>query len=97
MGVRIRRACWIVIGLITLYGIGSISTSIWNCTRISAFWAPDPNARCINKKFLWFFNAAMNILTDLIILTLPMPVLSALKLPKKQKIGLMMIFALGGL
>ena len=80
-----------------MYGLGTIGTAIWTCTPISAFWDTNPNARCIDKKFLWFFNAAMNILTDVIILILPMPVLSALKLPSKQKIGLILIFAVGGL
>lgn len=51
----------------------------------------------MSRKFIWFFNAAFNILTDIIILALPMPVLSSLRLPIKQKIGLMFVFALGGL
>jgi len=39
----------------------------------------------------------MNIVTDLTILVLPMPVLSTLRLPLKQKVGLMFVFAMGGL
>ncbi len=57
-------------------------------------WNGDPSARCIDKRFLWFFNDSFNILTDVIIIILPMPVLSALKLSIKQKIGVMMVFAL---
>ena len=97
VGNRIRYACWAALGLISLYGLETFTTAILTCIPVSAFWTMDPAAHCINKQFLWFFNAAMNILTDLIILALPMPVLSALKLPKRQKIGLMFIFALGGL
>lgn len=96
IGNRIRYACWAAIGLISLYGLWTFTTAILACVPVSAFWNMDPASHCINKRFLWFFNAAMNIFTDLIILTLPMPVLSALLLPKRQKIGLMFIFALGG-
>ncbi|RLL97719.1 hypothetical protein CFD26_107025 [Aspergillus turcosus] len=51
---------------------------------------------CIPKGFLWFFNAAMNILTDLCVLVLPIPVLSHLRLPRRQKIRVIFIFATGG-
>jgi hypothetical protein len=53
--------------------------------------------KCINKTFLWLFNAGFNIFTDLIVLGLPMPMLSSIKLPLKQKIGLIFVFALVGL
>lgn len=39
----------------------------------------------------------LNILTDLMIILLPMPVLRSLQVRKKHKIALMVIFAIGGL
>jgi len=43
-----------------------------------------------------FSNAALNILTDILITGLPLPFLSALQLPRRQRIALMTVFALGG-
>ncbi|KAH7389242.1 hypothetical protein BKA64DRAFT_680100 [Cadophora sp. MPI-SDFR-AT-0126] len=96
VGPRIRYACWSTIGLIMIYGIWTIASAIFTCVPIAAFWDVNIHGRCIPHKFLWFFNAAVNIATDLTILILPMPVLSTLRLPLKQKVGLMFIFALGG-
>ena len=45
---------------------------------------------------MMFFNASFSIFTDLVTVGLPMPVLSTLTLPIKQKIGLVLVFALGG-
>jgi hypothetical protein len=46
---------------------------------------------------MWFFNAAMNIVTDLAIIVLPMPVIRRLNLKRRQKQLLMGVFAIGGL
>ncbi|KAI9870835.1 MAG: hypothetical protein M1830_003747 [Pleopsidium flavum] len=45
---------------------------------------------------LWFSIFALRIATDLAIFALPMPVLASLQLPRKQKICLMLVFAVGG-
>lgn len=46
---------------------------------------------------LWFSNASMHIATDIVILLIPIPALSGLELPQRQKMALISIFALGGL
>ena len=51
--------------------------------------------KCINTFASWFANAIINIVTDLAIIVLPMPVVRRLKLPKKQKALLIGVFAFG--
>lgn len=53
--------------------------------------------KCQDKMALWFSIAALNITTDLAIFALPMPVFASLQLPRKQKMCLMLVFAVGGL
>ncbi|KAH6665401.1 hypothetical protein B0J14DRAFT_660576 [Halenospora varia] len=96
VGRKMRIACWVAMGIVVAYGVETLFTSIFACVPISGFWDLDLQARCINKKFQWFFNASFNIFTDLIVLILPMPALMEIQLPKKQKIVLMFVFALGG-
>jgi hypothetical protein len=93
----VRRTCWVALAFVAAYGIYTITSNIFACIPVSAFWSPTPDMRCISKKFSWFFNASINILSDIIIIALPIPTLSSLKLPIRQKIMLMVIFALGGL
>jgi hypothetical protein len=52
---------------------------------------------CINLMAFWFSNASFNILSDIAIIILPIPVLKDLNLPKKQKYGLILVFIMGGL
>ncbi|PGH19269.1 hypothetical protein AJ80_04136 [Polytolypa hystricis UAMH7299] len=45
---------------------------------------------------LWLSNAIIHIVTDVALLIMPMPILSTLQLPKKQKLAIIGIFAVGG-
>jgi hypothetical protein len=44
-----------------------------------------------------FTNAALNIMTDIAVAVLPLPVIKTLNLPKSQKLALMFVFCLGGI
>jgi hypothetical protein len=55
------------------------------------------DGRCINFLAFWLFNASFNSATDIIICVLPIPVLKALSLPRKQAIVLTSLFLLGAL
>jgi hypothetical protein len=62
---------------------------------VAKFWNKDLPGNCLSFEALWFFNASMNIITDIALLVLPMPLLSKLQLPRTQKIALMGVFAMG--
>lgn len=50
----------------------------------------------MNFEAKWFSDAAVCIITDLLLLSIPMPYLKGLNLPYRQKAGLIGVFALGG-
>ncbi|CAI7644391.1 unnamed protein product [Penicillium glandicola] len=93
---RMRLACWILIGFLGLYGTWTILSAWFNCVPLAKFWDPTVPGFCFDKKALWFSNSAIHIVTDILILIYPMPVLKSLQLPKRQKYALMAVFALGG-
>ncbi|KAJ5467256.1 hypothetical protein N7475_005008 [Penicillium sp. IBT 31633x] len=93
---RMRLACWLLIGFLGIYGSWTIASAWANCVPVAKFWDDTIPGFCFDKKALWFSNSAIHILTDIIILIYPMPVLKSLQLPKKQKFALMAVFALGG-
>ena len=93
-----RRICWVVMGVIVVYGLWTFFASVFTCWPIPYFWNKTiENGKCLNLMGYWFSNAALNIASDILLLALPMPVLKSLKLPKKQKLGLVLVFGLGGL
>ncbi|KAH7304656.1 hypothetical protein BKA65DRAFT_560415 [Rhexocercosporidium sp. MPI-PUGE-AT-0058] len=99
-GNRIRLASWLTMSFIIACSVEAIFSSIFHCVPIAAFWDLNIQGRCLNKideKFMLFFNASLNILTDIILVALPIPTLNNLQLSKSQKVGLMLIFGVGGI
>ncbi|KAK6499471.1 hypothetical protein TWF506_004101 [Arthrobotrys conoides] len=90
-----RIAAYVMMFIVFGYATEAILTAIFNCVPVEAFWTGDPTAKCIPREALWFANAGLNIFTDFSIAILPLPVIIKLNMPRRQKIPLMMIFALG--
>ncbi|KAL4788453.1 hypothetical protein BJX76DRAFT_365745 [Aspergillus varians] len=93
---RMRNVCWIMIGVLATYGTWAVLSGFLNCIPVARFWDPTIPGSCLSSKNLWFSNASMHIATDLAILFIPIPALAALELPRKQRVALISIFALGG-
>jgi hypothetical protein len=70
---------------------------IFQCTPIAKAWNPTIAGHCINLKGSFIGNAVPNILTDMAILTLPMPQVWRLHTTLVQKCQLSIIFLLGSL
>ena len=72
--------------------------NITQCQPISdTFLQPLPEAaQCRDILSLYLSSTPVNIATDLAILFLPIPILTAMRLPKKQKRILVLVFLLGG-
>ncbi|EAU33640.1 conserved hypothetical protein [Aspergillus terreus NIH2624] len=92
---RMRLACWGLIGFLGVYGTWTILSAWLNCLPLAKFWDDTVKGFCLDKKALWFSNSAIHIFTDILILVYPMPVLKNLQVPRRQKIALMAVFALG--
>ncbi|KAJ6283258.1 hypothetical protein J3E71DRAFT_214907 [Bipolaris maydis] len=88
-------ANWITMAVVICYTIWTVFSSIFACIPVRAFWTKE-KATCINQFAMWFTNAGINIMTDFAIILLPIPVIRGLNLGKRQKIGLISIFAVGG-
>ncbi|KAJ5646677.1 hypothetical protein N7490_003049 [Penicillium lividum] len=93
---RMKLACNFLIGFLVIYGTWTVISAWANCVPVAKFWNPTIPGFCFNKEALWFSNSAIHILTDLLILIYPMPVIRSLQLPSRQKYALMGVFALGG-
>jgi hypothetical protein len=94
---KIQKLCFIMIGILIVYGIWTIFGSFFMCLPVAYFWDKTIDGHCMNQLAFWFSNSALNITTDILVFAFPMPLLHALQLPRNQKIGLMIIFAFGGL
>ena len=93
----IRIPCYIILGVLAAFVLSVNISSIVTCIPVSKFWNSTQPGHCVDKEALWFSAAAIHILSDFVLLFLPMPVLNSLHLPKRQKYALMLIFAFGSL
>lgn len=66
------------------------------CVPVHEFWSTQPDhPGCNSRTAVWLANAGLQITSDFIIVILPMPLLVKLRIPLRQRICLMLIFALG--
>lgn len=65
------------------------------CTPVAAFWDRSVEGTCLNQLTIWYVMASVNLVTDFIIFSMPLPVIRNLQLPRKQRIMLTGVFCLG--
>jgi fucose permease len=78
-------------------GIALTLVTLFQCTPVgAAFRFPIPSVhRCTDIITIYLSSAPVNIITDLAILFLPMPILTSMRLPRKQKTILVITFGFG--
>ncbi|KAF9872593.1 major facilitator superfamily transporter [Colletotrichum karsti] len=93
---RMRHIYMVMIVLVIIWGITQATFALVACIPLEGFWDPRVQAKCIpNAHIAWYISALFNILSDIIILVLPIPVIRKLNLPGSQKAFLIGIFSLG--
>ncbi|KAF2650856.1 hypothetical protein K491DRAFT_720387 [Lophiostoma macrostomum CBS 122681] len=91
-----RKICLTMIYLISASGIAFVILTIFQCTPIEKAWLKGAVAgTCVNLSWFRWTWTAFNLSTDLLIFTLPMPVISRLQMTNPKKIGLAVVFTIG--
>ncbi|ROT41440.1 MFS general substrate transporter [Sodiomyces alkalinus F11] len=92
----LRFASWATLAVVNLAGAVLTLVNIFQCSPINAAWQvwTEP-VRCIPLLTLFICAAPVNIITNLVIVALPIPVLTSMRLPPRQKYILVFTFSLG--
>jgi len=90
-----KYMAWGVGGFVIAWGITITFLFIFICVPVQKLWYPQLPGHCIDQVSTWIANAASTILTDVIILLIPMRELWKLQLRKFEKIALTLTFSLG--
>lgn len=92
----LRVASWIVLAIVNVAGTVLTLMNIFQCSPVKAsFSLYQGQAKCIPLLTEFVCSAPVNIVTDLAILALPIPVLTGMRLPQRQKYILVFTFSLG--
>lgn len=88
LGVGIFMAAWMVT---TVFAI------IFQCIPIEYNWDTTiDGGHCINIGQFALVTSILNVLTDVTILILPLPLVQKIQVTPQKRRGLMLLFALGG-
>lgn len=91
-----RVVCYIIHGINTIFFVSTVLTACLICHPIAYNWDRTiPGGGCGDQKRLDLFIGIFNLLMDVAVLILPMPVLWGLQMAVSKKIVLSLIFGMG--
>jgi hypothetical protein len=91
-----KKISYATIGFLLVYLVTTTITSIVQCQPIAGAWNRQlANVQCIELLKFFVFNGAVAVLTDVIVLILPLPLVWGLQLPLGQKLALIPVFGIG--
>nr|QOV03398.1 hypothetical protein HMg6350.t1 [Hypomontagnella monticulosa] len=92
-----QRSSWLAIGCITILTVTFFLISFLACRPFSANWTYElrNNEHCMDRKPSFIVSCVFTILTDFLVLGLPLRPIWGLKMEKKIKLGLICVFASG--
>ena len=79
------------------WGTACLLVSIFACVPVRGYWDLTTPARCINTRKLFMGNAIINIITDAVIVALPMGKVWHLQMSRGRRLAVSGMFLLGGL
>ena len=79
------------------YLFSNLLTQIFGCTPIDKYWKPETPGHCLVLTKAVYAYGSMNCISDLFIFVLPLPMIWQLKLSRKEKLGVTLIFMSGAM
>ncbi|KAH9207394.1 hypothetical protein DL95DRAFT_313834, partial [Leptodontidium sp. 2 PMI_412] len=80
---------------ILLFWISSIFAIIFQCVPAQSAWNYSIKGKCYPIKNFFFALSTFNVITDILLCLLPIPLLLSLKMPKAQRAVLCLLFCMG--
>ncbi|KAK3073367.1 hypothetical protein LTR53_005119 [Teratosphaeriaceae sp. CCFEE 6253] len=94
-GPKTRAACYGLLATLVPVTLWAVLGGTLLCTPAAKLWDPEIPGHCLSAQRYWVSVACINIGLDFLVLLLPIPAIAALRLPRKQKVTMLMVFLLG--
>lgn len=94
-----RRACYILMGVLVASAVATFIANLTQCVPLEFAWGVEEGTgpHCFKQQLFWSLISLPNIITDLVMLVLPVPIICKIQLAWKDKIGLILTFATGSM
>lgn len=92
-----RRFCYATIAYIGISATVVVMLNLFGCWPISDGWQRSPGVpgNCLNTRPYSYFYCSMSVVTDIMLMVLPIPILLRLHICPRVKYGLVAMFATG--
>jgi hypothetical protein len=90
-----RGFCYVLLVLLVPSVCWSVFGGTFLCKPVAKLWDSHLPGDCMDPRKYWLSAAGLNIGIDFTVLLLPLPSITQLRLPRKQKIDLVLMFILG--
>lgn len=91
-----RRAVFGVMGLTVAFCLAYFFAILFQCHPIAFYWDQTiPNGTCVNQTQLFLATACLNLVLDVIIVLMPIPVVWSLQMSTLRKAAINAIFGMG--
>lgn len=77
------------------YYTASFFVTIFQCTPVQKMWYPDIAGTCINKSQFFYSTGIVNVITSVLVIAIPLPVLLRTKHRKHEITQLLCLILLG--
>lgn len=92
-----RYAVYIMLGLVTSAAIACFFDNLFICYPVTALIEPYYFNNCIDQAAVFLSTLVINLIFDILILLMPIPVVLGLQLPTRGKIQVLGMFLLGAM
>ncbi|GAA90674.1 integral membrane protein [Aspergillus luchuensis IFO 4308] len=86
-----------LLGCLCIYYIVAEVVKIRMCDPVPGYWTLDPKARCLNQRAALIADSVISVVTDFIILILPLPLTWSLQMSRSKKLRVIGMLSAGGL
>lgn len=91
-----QRAVWIAMALCIAYVPTFITVFMTQCSPVSAAWDPVLSlTNCRPRETHELVSVAINVVLDLMVVLIPIPVIWNLQMPTQKKVAVIGMFSLG--
>ena len=96
-GNTFNFAVWTMISIVGVWSVAFFFANLLQCYPIWLNWEASgaQATSCIQTNMMYLAQAWTDVLTDMMILSLPIPCIWALQMPPRHKVGVTAIFLLG--
>lgn len=88
---------WAVVFVVVGSSVAILFATVFPCRPVAGAWdlSLSPITKCIDRPAVYQATAVLGAVTDLLVLAVPMPIVVGVRLPRRQKIGLIALFSIG--